>query len=225
LRTRETTETETAQSTEKSRAEAQQGGRLQTAAARVRHGNSAALFFLQWLRAPGRMGAVVPSSRRLADAMAHQIPPEARHDSAPIVELGGGTGSITRGILDAGIPPQRLIVLERDPELAELLAKRFRGIHVLCGDAQHLEPLLAERGIHRVAAVVSGLPLLLFPEEARRQVVDACFAVLAPGRPLIQFTYGFNAPLPPHEHHLHARRVARVLRNVPPAFVWTFKKA
>lgn len=202
-----------------------QRGRLQAAAARLKRGNSAAFFFLQWLRAPGRMGAVVPSSRRLAEAMARQIPPEARHDSAPVVELGGGTGSITRGILESGVPPHRLIVLERDPGLAELLVKRFRGITVLCGDAQDLQTLLADRGISRVAAVISGLPLLLFPEEARRQVVDACFAVLPPGRPLVQFTYGFNAPLPPHEHHLHARRVARVFRNVPPAFVWTFRKA
>ena len=198
--------------------------RLQSAAAQLKRGNAATLFFLQWLRAPGRMGAVVPSSRRLADAMARQIPAEARADTAPIVELGGGTGSITRGILDSGIPPERLIVLERDPRLADLLAHRFAGTTILCGDAQDLAALLAERGITRVAAVVSGLPLLLFPEPARRRVVDGCFSVLPAGRPLIQFTYGFNAPLPPQEHRLHAKRVARVIRNVPPAFVWTFKQ-
>ena len=198
--------------------------RLQTAAARLKRGNAATLFFLQWLRAPGRMGAVVPSSRRLADAMARQIPAEARADMAPIVELGGGTGSITRGILASGIPPERLIVLERDPRLADLLAQRFAGTTILCGDAQDLQALLAERGVARVAAIVSGLPLLLFPEPARRRVVDGCFAVLPAGRPLIQFTYGFNAPLPPQEHRLHAKRVARVIRNVPPAFVWTFKQ-
>ncbi|HEV2674862.1 MAG TPA: hypothetical protein VGV37_10000 [Aliidongia sp.] len=219
------TERLTLKTTLKSTLRSTRHDRLQAAACQLKRGNSAAFFFLQWLRAPGRMGAVVPSSRRLADAMARQIPSEARHDTAPVVELGGGTGSITRGILDSGIPPHRLIVLERDQRLADLLAKRFRGIIVLCGDAQDLQSLLADRGITRVAAVVSGLPLLLFPEEARKQVVDACFAVLAPGRPLVQFTYGFNAPLPPHEHHLHARRVARVFRNVPPAFVWTFRAA
>jgi phosphatidylethanolamine/phosphatidyl-N-methylethanolamine N-methyltransferase len=218
------TERSTLKTTLKSPPRPRSGDRLQAAAVEPKRGNSAAFFFLQWLRAPGQMGAVVPSSRRLAEAMARQIPAEARHDSAPVVELGGGTGSITRGILESGIPPHRLIVLERDRRLADLLASRFRGIVVLCGDAQDLRGLLAERGIARVAAVVSGLPLLLFPEAARRQVVDACFAVMTPGRPLIQFTYGFNAPLPPHEHELHARRVARVFRNVPPAFVWTFRK-
>ncbi|HLZ65426.1 MAG TPA: phospholipid methyltransferase [Aliidongia sp.] len=219
------TERATLKPTHKSSLSPSRRNRLQAAATRLKRGNSATLFFLQWLRAPGQMGAVVPSSRRLADAMARQIPMEARQDAAPIVELGGGTGSITRGILDAGIPSHRLIVLERDSRLADLLAKRFPGITVLCGDAQNLQALLAERGITRVAAVLSGLPLLLFPEQARCRVVDACFAVLPPGRPLIQFTYGFAAPLPPHEHLLHARRVARVIRNVPPAFVWTFKKA
>jgi phosphatidylethanolamine/phosphatidyl-N-methylethanolamine N-methyltransferase len=187
-------------------------------------GNAALTFFRQWLKAPGRMGSVTPSSRHLARAMARQIPPAALAEGAPIVELGGGTGSITKGLLEAGVPASRLFVVERDPSLAALLQARFMGVQVLCGDATALPALLEPHGVRRVGAIVSGLPLLLFPEDVLGRLVEACFGLLGPGRPLIQFTYGFKSPLDGAAHHLTARRAGRVLRNVPPAFVWTYRR-
>ena len=188
-------------------------------------GNAGLTFFRQWLRAPRRMGSVAPSSQHLARAMARQIPAHALAEKAAIVELGGGTGSITRGLLEAGVKPDRLFVVERDPSLAELLRSRYAGAHILCGDATALPALLQPFGIHRVGAVVSGLPLLLFPEPVLAQLVDACFALLGSAQPLIQFTYGLKSPLASQDHRLTARRVAWVPRNLPPAFVWTYRRA
>lgn len=187
-------------------------------------GNAALTFFKQWLKAPGRMGSVTPSSRHLAHAMARQIPPAVLAEGAPVVELGGGTGSITRGLLASGVPAGRLFVVERDPSLAELLKARFAGVQVLCGDATALPALLAPYGVSRVGAIVSGLPLLLFPEEVLGRLVEACFGLLGPGRPLIQFTYGFKSPLEAEPNHLVARRASWVPRNLPPAFVWTYRR-
>ncbi len=187
-------------------------------------GNAALTFFRQWLKAPGRMGSVTPSSRFLARAMARQIPPAVLAEGAPVVELGGGTGSITRGLLAAGIPAHRLFVVERDPSLAELLRARFAGVQVLCGDATALSALLAPHGVKRVGAIVSGLPLLLFPEDVLGRLVESCFGLLGSGRPLIQFTYGLKSPLAAQAHHLTARRAGFVPRNVPPAFVWTYRR-
>jgi phosphatidylethanolamine/phosphatidyl-N-methylethanolamine N-methyltransferase len=186
--------------------------------------NAALTFFRQWLKAPGRMGSVAPSSRHLAHAMARQIPPAVLAERAPVVELGGGTGSITRGLLDAGVPGDRLFVVERDPSLADLLRARFGGVQVLCGDATALPALLAPHGLRRVGAIVSGLPLLLFPEEVLALLVESCFGLLGAGRPLIQFTYGLKSPLSAQTHHLIARRTAWVPRNLPPAFVWTYRR-
>jgi len=187
-------------------------------------GNSALTFFRQWLKAPRRMGSVAPSSHHLARAMARQIPAAALAERAPIIELGGGTGSITRGLLDAGVPSDRLFVVERDPALAELLRSRFPGVQILCGDATSLPALLAPHGVHRVGAVVSGLPLLLFPEDVLARLVESCFTLLGAGHPLIQFTYGFKSPLASQSHHLISRRAAWVPRNLPPAFVWTYRR-
>jgi phosphatidylethanolamine/phosphatidyl-N-methylethanolamine N-methyltransferase len=187
-------------------------------------GNSALTFFRQWLKAPRRMGSFTPSSRHLAGVIARQVPPAALSDRAPIIELGGGTGSVTHALLAAGVRPDRLFVVERDAGLAGLLRGRFPGVHILCGDATALPALLAPHGIHNVGAIVSGLPLLLFSDDVVARLVESCFALLGTGRPLIQFTYGFKSPLAAQAHHLISRRAAWVPRNLPPAFVWTYRR-
>ncbi len=188
-----------------------------------RKAQDAWLFLSRWAKAPGRMGAVAPSSRALALAMAAEIPDDK--SDCPIIELGGGTGSITNGLLESGIAPSRLVVIERDRHLASLLRQRFKGVEVICGDAGQLPELLARHGITRVAAVVSGLPLLLFPRDLLDQIVDGCFTVLGPTSPLIQFTYGHASPLPPESFGLTARRGPKVWLNIPPATVWIYQRA
>ena len=188
-----------------------------------RKAQDAWLFLSRWAKAPGRMGAVAPSSRALALAMAAEIPDDA--DDCPVIELGGGTGSITNGLLESGIAPSRLVVIERDRHLAALLRQRFKGVQVICGDAGQLPDLLARHGITRVAAVVSGLPLLLFPRDLLDQIVDGCFTVLGPTAPLIQFTYGHASPLAADSFRLTARRGPKVWLNIPPATVWIYQRA
>jgi phosphatidylethanolamine/phosphatidyl-N-methylethanolamine N-methyltransferase len=187
--------------------------------------NALLTFLARWLRSPRHIGAIAPSSRYLARAIARQIPRAALASGAPVVELGGGTGSITQGLLEAGLSPERLFVIERDQRLTELLCHRFPGVTVLCGDAEAMPTLLAPFGVSNAAAVVSGLPLLLFSDAARAHLIESAFSLLGTGGPFIQFTYGAKSPVPSHLHSLAARRNALVLRNVPPAFVWTYRRA
>jgi phosphatidylethanolamine/phosphatidyl-N-methylethanolamine N-methyltransferase len=196
--------------------------RQHIASARQR-ANEALVFLSHWVQSPMRMGSLAPSSRALARAMARQIPPAAMADTAPIIELGGGTGSITAGLLEAGIPAGRLVVIERDRRLADHLSRRFHGVRVVCEDAAALRAVMFNHGAPHAAAIVSGLPLLLFPEEARDRIVEACFTLLGPERPLIQFTYGPNSPVPYEDYGLVARRTGRVWMNLPPATVWTYR--
>jgi phosphatidylethanolamine/phosphatidyl-N-methylethanolamine N-methyltransferase len=66
-------------------------------------------FMWQCLRNPFRIGAVAPSSRALAMAMAGQV---LRRHSGTIVEFGPGTGAITAALLDLGIARERLYLVE-----------------------------------------------------------------------------------------------------------------
>jgi phosphatidylethanolamine/phosphatidyl-N-methylethanolamine N-methyltransferase len=186
-----------------------------------------ALFLKRWLRRPFAMGAVVPSGRLLAEAMARATLSVMAGRDGHVIELGAGTGEVTKALLAAGIPAARLALVERDQELAAFLRRHFRGPQIVEGDAARLPRLLAAHCIERVAAVVSSLPLLSLPTEVVNGIVHGVFEALPRGAALVQFTYGPSAPVPrPLRERLRLQAVSgpRIWRNVPPAVVWTFTR-
>jgi phosphatidylethanolamine/phosphatidyl-N-methylethanolamine N-methyltransferase len=179
---------------------------------------------LRFLRAliarPKNIGAVAPSSRALARAIARQIDPKL---PGPVLELGPGTGVVTSAILEHGIAPERLTAIEFDADLAAAIAARFHDVHVVQGDAFDLKRSLGARLTEPFAAIISGIPLLNFPVPRRLAYMEMLARQLAPGAPLIQFSYGMHAPVaPPAGHSVHC--AARVWANLPPARVWVYKK-
>lgn len=183
-------------------------------------------FFWQWLKNPLRTAAVVPSSTELAAAMIAELP----DDTTRVIELGGGTGAITRELLAAGIHASRLLVLELNEELHAHLHTRFPGVHVVLGDARSL-PLLAHESGYLEAgpadAVVSGLGLLTMPPSLQQDILAAAFECLRPDGVLVQFTYGPAAPVADavvRQLDLSVHRGEFVLRNVPPATVYVYRR-
>jgi phosphatidylethanolamine/phosphatidyl-N-methylethanolamine N-methyltransferase len=174
-----------------------------------------------WLKNPLKIGAVAASSPELAAAMARHIPLSGE---GYVVELGGGTGPVTRAILDTGIAPDRLIVVERDPVLHRHLTARYPNVRILQGDAMHLQQLLRREGIAPVKAIVSSLPLLSMKKAIQHRIGSQAFAVLEPGAPFIQFTYGLFSPLNRHRLGVSGSVEDRVLQNLPPASVWLYRK-
>ena len=184
--------------------------------------DEAAIFFTRWLKAPHRIGAVAPSSRFLARAMATQV--DLRRPG-PVIELGGGTGSVTKALLDAGLPVDRLIVVERDVRLYKMLRRRFPQLRVVLGDARQLVDLLRPLGIDAVSAIVSSLPLIAMSKAMRRQIIDQSFTLLGEAGRFIQYTYSLSSPLAGREFGLRGRVAARVWLNFPPASVWNYRLA
>ncbi len=177
------------------------------------------LLFKLWLKNPRSIGAVAVSGPELAAAMARQIP---KNLNGYVVELGGGTGAVTRAILASGVAPERLVVIERDPMLHKHLLERFPESKMLLGDALHLPTLLRRHGITPVAAIVSSLPLLSLKKSIQLRIGAQAFTVLEPGAPFIQFTYGFFSPLPRNRLGIVGEVEERVLQNLPPASVWRY---
>lgn len=184
-------------------------------------------FFRQWLKNPLRVAAVAPSSAELAAAMIAELPDDARR----VIELGGGTGAITRALLDAGIRDEDLLVLELNEELHAHLHVRFPRVPVLLGDARELPRLAAEQGYlsaGKADAIVSGLGLLTMPHPLQRDILRAAFDCLHERGVFVQFTYGPAAPVADavaRSLGLRVRRGDFVLRNVPPATVYVYDKA
>ena len=171
---------------------------------------------------PRRVGSVAPSGAGLGRAMAAQIDLSV---PGPVLELGPGSGAITRQLLAYGVAPERLIVIEFEPAFAALIAEKFSGINVINGDAFALDRTLAAGGVDDVplAAVVSSLPMLNFSKERRVALLEAAFDRLAPGAPFIQFTYGFQKPVEAPEG-IETSCAAMVWRNIPPAHVWVYRR-
>jgi phosphatidylethanolamine/phosphatidyl-N-methylethanolamine N-methyltransferase len=184
--------------------------------------NDLALFLSRWIRAPLRIGALAPSSPHLGREMARAI--DARAASL-VVELGGGTGRITRALLDAGVAPDRLIVLENDDKLASLLRIRFPQSRIVHGDARDLLALLRPLGVTHASAVVSGLPLLSMPHDTQQRIVEQAFALMGEDGTFVQFTYGPVSPVMGRARAgLMAEVTGRVWRNFPPASVWRYRR-
>ena len=105
-----------------------------------------------------------------------------------IVELGAGTGPLTREMMSRIQPGTRLVIVEIDPDLCKRLRQRFPGADIVEGDAGRMDELLAERGINAVDHVVSGLPLPSFPAPLRDAIIASAARALIPGGTFRQLT-------------------------------------
>jgi phosphatidylethanolamine/phosphatidyl-N-methylethanolamine N-methyltransferase len=178
----------------------------------------AGVFFALWLQKPLRIAATNPSSQRVADAIAAQVDLSR---SGPVLELGAGTGSLTRGLLRAGCPPDRIIAVEREPDLAAILRRNFPRVMVIEADATRLAKHPALAGV-RLCAVVSSLPIIWFSAAQQGAVVRPCLDLLGAGGRFIQLTNAFSSPLAMRALGLAGTEVARVWMNLPPVQIWCY---
>ncbi len=173
---------------------------------------------------PKNVGAIIPSSPALARAIATQVDIGVEGD---IVELGPGTGVVTEALLARGIAPERLTLVEFDADFTEHLGERFPRARIVNGDAFDLRRTLrGEDGQldGKIAAIVSGLPLLNFPPEKRAALIDDALKLLRHGAPFIQFSYGLNSPAVP-PRNFTVTRAGIVWANIPPARIWVYRRA
>lgn len=172
------------------------------------------------------MGAVSPSGRFLARAMARCVDP---HAQGLVVELGPGTGPVTEALIARGVAPERLVLVEYAPEFCKLLRKRFPNTRVVQGDAYCLDKTLAGVVEGPVSAVVSSLPLLNKPDADRQSLLERAFTLMGQDGLFVQFTYGINSPIPLERTEgrlaYSAEGDTPVWLNLPPARVWRYRHA
>jgi phospholipid N-methyltransferase len=187
--------------------------------------NDHALFLGKFLRRGTAIASIAPSSRWLARAAVRNI--DWQRTSA-LVELGAGTGPITRVIAARAHPGCRVVVVERDPDFARLLRARFpqdANFEIVWGDVRDLAAILVERGFAAVDHVVSGLPVPSFTRELQQSLFRAVGAVLRPAG-----TYNQITEIPWLYRGFYRRFFEDVQfvfepRNLPPAGVYLCRGA
>ena len=179
-------------------------------------------FLRSWIERPLTTGAVAPSGKILARAMARYVDPNS---DGPVVELGPGTGPVTEALVEAGVAPSRLVLVEFNSGFCRILRARYPQATVVEGDAYSLRLLLEALLLQPAAAVVSSLPLVTKPVRQRLRLIRDAFDLMLPGAPFVQFTYAVASPLPKQLGGFSAEASERIWMNIPPARVWVYRKA
>lgn len=177
------------------------------------------LFFQRFLAHPSRVLSLFPSSPALGRIIAKQI---RRADDEYVVELGAGTGSVTKAILSSGIPAEKLIAVEIDKEMAQFLRKAYPGVTVLECSAFEFERMLPHSAIGKVGCIICGIPIARYPLEQQRRLAETMLSLMPRGRAFLAFSFRLASPIPVKKLRLVCKRLAVTLRNFPPTTVWAY---
>lgn len=178
-------------------------------------------FFRGWIDKPKAVGSIVPTSSVTARRMASVVDP---HSGLPVLELGPGTGVITKAILAHGVKPENLYAVEYSADFVRHLNRLYPGVNVIEGDAFNLDDTLGTLRNQKFDSVVSGVPLLNFPVAQRVRYVEDLLDRIPEGRPIMQITYGPKSPVPPGLGDYVVEHFDFVFRNIPPAQLWVYRR-
>ena len=180
--------------------------------------------FLQaFLKSPLKVGAIAPSSPELAKMMLKGIKP---NEDNIIIELGVGTGAITKHIREI-IPDDRSYLgIEVDPRLVRSLHRKFPDMNIVCGNAAEMSRIHKESGLGRVGYVLCCLPFVTLPGEVAGKVLSEVEEFMADGCTfrVFQYAHGYYSPAAlklrefMRSRYGKSRRSPLVVKNVPPAY-------
>src|SRR5436190_2648460 len=186
------------------------------------------LQFLQaFLKNPLKVGAITPSSPELAAEMLQGITPD---DHNIVLELGVGTGALTKLLRNAVPSKNSYLGIELDGDLVKTLNNNYPDMNIICGSAADAYSIHQSSGLGKVRYVVCCLPFVSLPKEISEQVLVEIEKFMDEGCELRIFQYAHGYFLPPaiklremlKERYGKTRRSPLVLKNVPPAFTLTW---
>lgn len=178
-------------------------------------------FFKGWMEKPKAVGAIIPTSSITARRMASVVNPAS---GLPVLELGPGTGVVTRAILAQGVAPEKIYAVEYSREFVAHMRHAFPGVNVIQGDAFNLDRTLGENSGLKFDCAISAVPLLNFPTSKRVEYINGLLDRLPVGRPVIQITYGPLSPVPTRRGEYTVEHFDFVIRNIPPAQLWVYRR-
>jgi phosphatidylethanolamine/phosphatidyl-N-methylethanolamine N-methyltransferase len=187
------------------------------------------LFFGRFLRNPRSIGAIAPSSPALADVM---VAPLKLGAGTRVVELGPGTGALTAALVSSVRPGTQVLAIDREPLFIERLRARWPQIDSVCASAAALQTLAGERGLLPIDHIVSGLPFASLPQDVTAGILQSIEESLRTNGTFTTFQYVHAYRMPPaiaFRRDLSKRLGSEptrtlVMRNLPPAYVLTWKR-
>ncbi|MFA6568816.1 MAG: methyltransferase domain-containing protein [Victivallales bacterium] len=179
----------------------------------------------EFVRDPGGIGTVIPSSRQLAKAMTSDIGIEK---ARTVVEIGPGSGVFTSRILKLISPETRFFLVELNPRIHKHLTEKFPDVKIYNESAENLSEIMRREKMASVDVVVSGLPWVSFPPEFQHKLLDAIYSSLSKGGTFTTYGYiqgkvlprGMNIKKLLKKHFNTVESSGTIWQNLPPAFVY-----
>lgn len=179
-------------------------------------------FLKEFFKDKNMVGAVSPSTRFLGERMLENIDFD---NSTRFIELGPGTGVFTDILLKRMSKDSKLIVFELNDQFYEELVARIDDprVQIIHDSAENIEKYIPEGEKDQQDAVISSLPLMMFPDSLRQDIVHASHRTLKPTGRYIQFQYSLQSKRF-LESIFDNVTVKFTIKNFPPAFVYTCRK-
>ncbi|MBE5963057.1 MAG: SAM-dependent methyltransferase [Lachnospiraceae bacterium] len=177
-------------------------------------------FFIEYLKHPFKIGAVAPSSRRLAEKM---MMPVNFDECDCIIEYGPGTGTFTKEIIKRKKRETIFLVIEQNEEFYEKLRREYMGeenVILIHGDASRVQEYMKQYKISHADYIVSGLPFASLPNGLCQDILKATKVAVGKKGAFITFQYTlFKKHI--FAEHFRIKDISFEMRNLPPAYVLT----
>jgi phospholipid N-methyltransferase len=187
--------------------------------------------FLQaFLKNPGKVGSIKPSSPELAQSMIQGIKPDKNN---AILELGVGTGAITK-FLQEMVPDDRSYLgIELDADLVHLLRRNFPDMKIVRGNAVDTAAIHQRSGIGKISYIICCLPFVSLPNEVGDKIMLEIDKFMEQGCTFSTFQYAHGYYFPSavklrkfmYNRCGRAKKSPLIVKNVPPAYTLTWTTA
>ena len=185
-------------------------------------------FFQAFLKNPLKVGAIAPSSPELAAKMLEGIEPD---ENNILLELGVGTGAITKFLQDRISNKESYLGIELDKNLVKSLNKKFPELNIVCGNACETFSLHQKSGLGKVGAIVCCLPFVSLPNEVGEKILSEIDKFMQKGCTFRTFQYAHGYYMPSaiklrefmRNRYGKSKRSRLIVKNVPPAYTLTWK--
>lgn len=184
--------------------------------------------FLQaFLKNPLKVGSIAPSSPELASRMIEGITPD---EDNIVLELGVGTGAITKHLLEVLPNKNSYLGIEIDKKLVDSMKKRYDGLNIVCGNAAEVYNIHKRSGLGKVGYIICCLPFVSLPNEVGEQILLEIDKFMQEGCTVrtFQYAHGFYMPSALKLREFMRNRYGRsqksplIVKNVPPAYTLTW---
>ncbi|MFZ2995422.1 class I SAM-dependent methyltransferase [Sphingobium sp.] len=176
------------------------------------------IFFRQFVRHPGMIGSIIPTSTAVVNRILDQVD---WNRTRLFVEYGPGVGTFTHAILERMRPDACLLAIDLNLDFVAYLEAQSNDprLRIVHGSAADVRRFIKEAGHMQADYILSGIPFSTLPAGVGESIAAETHAALRPGGAFLVYQYSrfVRRLIDPLFGRIQA---GRTWRNIPPCYVF-----